>query len=295
MKAGFIGLGIMGSRMAANLLKKGHSLTVFNRTRARAGELLAGGAQWAASPAALAGNGNGNVEVLFTMLAHPEAVREAALGADGFLQHLPSGALWVDCSSVNPSFSRDMAAAAKSCGVHFVDAPVSGSKIPAAEGKLIFWVGGEEMDLTKCRPLLECMGNKIVHMGKSGMGAAMKMVVNQLLGSTMAAFAESMVLGEALGLDRKVLFESLLGTPITAPFLASKRAKMETGDYEADFPLRWVHKDLQLVSVSAYEAGVAMPLGHATKEIYALAIRAGLGTADFSAVYDYLGRKREDK
>jgi 3-hydroxyisobutyrate dehydrogenase-like beta-hydroxyacid dehydrogenase len=293
MKAGFIGLGIMGSRMAANLLKKGHSMTVFNRTRAKAEELLAGGAKWAASPAALAGNGN--VEVLFTMLAHPEAVREAALGAEGFLQHLPPGTLWVDCSSVNPSFSREMAAAAKSRGVHFVDAPVSGSKVPAAEAKLIFWVGGEDIDLTKCRPLLECMGSKIVHMGKNGMGAAMKMVVNQLLGSTMAAFAESMVLGEALGLDRKVLFESVLGTPVTAPFLASKRAKMETGDYEADFPLRWVHKDLQLVSVSAYEAGVAMPVGHATKEIYALAIRAGFGTADFSAIYDYLGRNREDK
>jgi 3-hydroxyisobutyrate dehydrogenase-like beta-hydroxyacid dehydrogenase len=293
MKAGFIGLGIMGSRMAANLLKKGHSLTVFNRTRAKAEELLAGGAKWAASPAALAGDGN--VEVLFTMLAHPEAVREAALGAEGFLQHLPPGTLWVDCSSVNPSFSREMAAAAKSCGVHFVDAPVSGSKVPAAEAKLIFWVGGEDIDLTKCRPLLECMGNKIVHMGKNGMGAAMKMVVNQLLGSAMAAFAESMVLGEALGLDRKVLFESVLGTPVAALFLASKRAKMETGDYEADFPLRWVHKDLQLVSVSAYEAGVAMPVGHATKEIYALAIRAGLGTADFSAIYDYLGRNREDK
>ena len=291
MKAGFIGLGIMGSRMAAHLLEKGHSLVVFNRTRAKAEGLLKGGAEWAASPAAIAPK----VEVLFTMLAHPEAVREAALGTDGFLQHLPAGALWVDCSSVNPSFSREMAAAARSRGIAFMDAPVSGSKIQAARGKLIFWAGGEAADLLRCRPLLECMGDKIVHTGKNGMGSAMKMVVNQLLGSTMAAFAEGMVLGEALGLERKVLFDSVLGTSAAAPFLAAKRGKMESGDYEADFPLRWLQKDLHLVSVSGYEAGVAMPLTNVAKEIYGLAIRNGLGTADISAIYDYLGRNHGNK
>jgi len=289
MKVGFVGLGIMGSRMAANLLKIGHSLAVFNRTRAKAEGLLAGGAEWAASPAAM----GGKVEVLFTMLAHPDAVREAALSTDGFLHRLSPGALWVDCSSVNPSFSREMAAEAGSRGISFIDAPVSGSKIQAAGGKLIFWVGGRKADLQVCRPLLECMGDKIVHAGKNGMGSAMKMVINQLLGSTMAAFAEGMVLGEALGLDRKVLFESVLGTAAAAPFLAAKREKMESGDYEAEFPLRWMQKDLHLTSVSAYEVGVAMPLTNVAKEIYGLAIRAGLGTADISAIYDYISRNQE--
>ena len=291
MKTGFVGLGIMGSRMAAHLLEKGHSLVVFNRTQAKAEGLLAGGAEWAATPAAMASK----VEVLFTMLAHPEAVREAALGTDGFLHRLPAGAIWVDCSSVNPSFSREMAAAARSCGISFIDAPVSGSKNQAAEGKLIFWVGGEQTDLRRCRPLLECMGGKIVHTGKNGMGSAMKMVVNQLLGSTMVAFAEGMALGEALGLDRKVLFDSVLGTSAAAPFLAAKREKMESGDYEADFPLRWLQKDLHLISVSGYEAGVAMPLTNVAKEIYSLAIRAGLGASDISAIYDYLNRNHGKK
>jgi 3-hydroxyisobutyrate dehydrogenase/glyoxylate/succinic semialdehyde reductase len=237
----------------------------------------------------------GKVEVLFTMLAHPEAVRKAAFGTDGFLHRLLPGALWVDCSTVNPSFSMEMAAEARSRGISFIDAPVSGSKIQAAGGKLIFWVGGNEADLQVCRPLLECMGGKIVHAGKNGMGSAMKIVVNQLLGSTMLAFAEGMVLGEALGLDRKVLFESVLGTSAAAPFLAAKREKMESGDYEAEFPLRWLQKDLHLISVSAYEVGVAMPLTNVAKEIYGLAIRAGLGTADISAIYDYLSRNHEDK
>ena len=250
MKIGFIGLGIMGSRMAANLQKHGYSLVVFNRTRAKA--------------------------------------EEAALGANGFLNHLQSNALWVDCSSVNPSFSKKMAAEAGRHEVHLVDAPVTGFAPVAAEAKLIFWVGADMPDLEEIRPLLLCMGNKIVHAGGHGMGTSMKMVINLLLGTGMAAFAEAMALGEVLGISRKMLFDSLLGMPAVASFLASKREKIETGNYEAEFPLRWMQKDMHLASVSAYESGVAMPLTNAAKELYRLAMREGHATQDFSAIYDYL-------
>jgi 3-hydroxyisobutyrate dehydrogenase/glyoxylate/succinic semialdehyde reductase len=286
MKIGFIGLGIMGSRMAANLQKHGYPLVVFNRTRSKAENLLANGAEWAASPAAVAGQ----VEVLFTMLAHPEAVKEAALGKDGFLAHLAPDALWVDCSTVNPSFSKQMAAEADTRRVHFLGAPVSGSKTQAADGTLIFWVGGAALDLVSSWELLNCMGTKIIHAGGPGMGAALKMVINQLLGTTMAAFAEGIALGQALGLPREVLFKSLLSTPAAAPFLTAKREKIENGNYAADFPLRWLQKDLHLAAVSAYEAGVAMPLTNVVKEIYRLAIREGDGDKDFSAIYHFLAR-----
>lgn len=139
MKIGFIGLGIMGSRMAANLQKGGHSLVVYNRTRDKARLLLEQGAKWADSPADLAVE----VEILFTMLAHPDAVREAALGENGFLSRFPSGLLWVDCSTVNPSFSKEIAGEARSRGIRFLDAPVTGSKEIAAAGKLVLWVGGD--------------------------------------------------------------------------------------------------------------------------------------------------------
>ena len=284
MKLGFIGLGIMGSRMAANLQKHGYPLVVFNRTGAKAKPLLDKGASFAESPAKLAEQ----VDVLFTMLAHPDAVEQAALGANGFLNHLRSNALWVDCSSVNPSFSKKMAAEAARREVHFVDAPVTGSALPAAEAKLIFWVGADPADLETIRPLLLCMGNKIVHAGGHGMGTSMKMVVNLLLGTGMAAFAEAMALGEGLGISRKMLFDSLLGTPAVAPFLASKREKIESRNYEAEFPLRWMQKDMHLATVSAYEAGVAMPLTNVAKEIYQLAMRDGHDTEDFSAIYEYL-------
>jgi 3-hydroxyisobutyrate dehydrogenase-like beta-hydroxyacid dehydrogenase len=287
MKIGFIGLGIMGSRMAANLQKGGHSLVVHNRTRDKANALVADGAVWAGSPAALAAQ----VEVVFTMLAHPDAVEEVVLGKDGFLSHLAPGQMWVDCSTVNPSFSRRMAREAQARGIHFLDAPVTGSKGQSAQAKLIFWVGGEPVDLEACRPLLQCMGNKIVHAGNHGMGASLKMVMNQLIGTEMAAFAEGFVLGESLGLSREILFEALLDGPAAAPFLAAKRERIESGNFEdADFPLRWLQKDLHLVSVSAYETGVSMPLTNVAKEIYRFAIREGDGDKDFSAIYQYLGR-----
>jgi 3-hydroxyisobutyrate dehydrogenase/glyoxylate/succinic semialdehyde reductase len=283
MKIGFIGLGIMGSRMAANLQKHGYPLVVFNRTRAKAQPLLGPCGTFSDSPAKLAEQ----VDVLFTMLAHPDAVEQAALGANGFLNHLRPNALWVDCSSVNPSFSKKMAAEAARREIHFVDAPVTGSAPVAAEAKLIFWVGADIADLERTRPLLLCMGNKIVHTGGHGAGTSMKMVINLLLGTGMAAFAEAMALGEGLGLTSKMLFDSLLGTPAVAPFLASKREKIESGNYDAEFPLRWMQKDMHLATVSAYETGVAMPLANVTKEIYRLAMRDGHATEDFSAIYEF--------
>jgi len=292
MKIGFIGLGIMGSRMAANLQKAGHSLVVYNRTPGKAEELLAGGAAWAASPAALATQ----VEIVFTMLAHPEAVKEAVLGQDGFLANLAPGRFWVDCSTVNPSFSMEMAAHARALGIHFLDAPVTGSKEPAALGQLIFWVGGEPADLEACRPLFQCMGSRIVHGGRQGRGASLKMVMNQLLGTTMAVFAEGLVLGRSLGLPLEILFDAILGGPAAAPFVAAKRGRIETGNFDdADFLLRWLQKDLHLASVSAYETGVSLPMTNVAKEIYRFAIREGDGDKDFSAIYHFLARNNDFK
>ena len=284
MKIGFIGLGIMGSRMATNLQKQGHSLVLFNRTRDKAEFLLGPCGKFADSPAELAGQ----VDVLFTMLAHPDAVKQTALGLDGFLNFLRPNALWVDCSSVNPSFSKKMAAVAARREVHFVDAPVTGSAPVAEEAKLTFWVGADPADLERIRPLLLSMGNRIVHTGGNGTGSSMKMVINLSLGNAMAAFAEAMALGEGLGLSSKLLFDSLLGTPAVAPFLAAKRDKINNRDYEPEFPLRWMQKDMHLAAVSAFEAGVAMPLTNVAKEMYRLAMRDGHATEDFSAIYEFV-------
>jgi 3-hydroxyisobutyrate dehydrogenase/glyoxylate/succinic semialdehyde reductase len=269
--------------MAANLQKHGHSLVVFNRTRAKAEPLLGPCGTFSDSPAKV----GDQVDILFTMLADPDAVEQAALRANGFLNYLPPNALWVDCSSVNPSFSKKMAAAATARQIRFVDAPVTGSAAVATEGNLVFWVGAEDADLETIRSLLLCMGNRIVHVGGHGMGTSMKTVINLLLGNAMAAFAEGMALGEGLGISRQVLFDSLLGMPAVAPFIAAKREKIEGGNYQPEFPLRWMQKDMHLASVSAYESGVAMPITNVTKEVYRLAMREGHATDDFSAIYEF--------
>jgi len=284
MKIGFIGLGTMGSRMAANLQKQGYALALFNRTPGKAEPLVGPCGTLGTSPASVAKQ----VDILFTMLANPTAVEQAALGHNGFLEHLGSNALWVDCSSVNPSFSKKMAAEAARRGVHFVDAPVTGSAVPAAEGKLVFWVGAEPADLERIRSMLLCMGNRIVHVGGQGMGSAMKMVVNLLMGNAMAAFAEGMALGQGLGISRRVLLDSLLATPAAAPFIVTKRNDIESENYEAEFSLRWMQKDLHLATVSAFESGVAMPVTNAAKELYRLAMIEGHALEDFSAIYKYL-------
>src|SRR5947208_16783794 len=142
-----------------------------------------------------------------------------------------------------------MAAEAARGQIRFIDAPVTASAPLAVDGKLTFWVGGDAADVDAIRPLLLCMGNKIVHVGGPGMGTSMKMVVNLLLGTGMAAFAEAMELGQGLGLSRKMLFDSLLNTPTVAPFLASKREKIEGGNYEAEFQWRWIERDSHLAPV----------------------------------------------
>ncbi len=289
MRIGFIGLGIMGSRMAANLLKKEYVLHVYNRTRSKAGPLIKLGAEWSDTPAQVAKNS----DVLITMLANPEAVRETALGENGFLEHLKPESLWIDCSTVNPLFSKEMSGKAFELDIRFLDAPVLGTKGPAEKGELLFLAGGEPQDLEIARPLFNVMGKKVVHAGKNGMGTAMKMVMNLMLGEAMVAFSEALVLGESLGISRETLFDSLLGGPVAAPFLTGKSSNIAQNQYEADFPLQWMHKDLQLVAETAYENGAALPAANVIKEIFALAERSGLGEQDFSAVYRFLSGQKK--
>lgn len=286
MKIGFIGLGIMGSRMAGHLLAAEHELIVHNRTKQKAQPLIESGARWAESPAEAARD----ADVVITMLAHPQAVEQTALDDTGFLAAMREGALWVDCSTVNPSFSRRMAAVAAQHTIRFLDAPVAGSKTQAAHAELVFFVGGDTGAIPIAQPLFDLMGKNTVHVGAHGMGTSLKIVVNMLLATAMVTFAEGMALGESLGLSREMLFNVLIGGPVVAPFVAGKRAKMESGDYDPEFPLRWMQKDLHLAAQTAYETGAALPIANLSKELYQMAARQGLAESDFSAIYDYMCR-----
>jgi len=288
MTVGFIGLGIMGGGMARNLLKHDVPLIVHNRTRAKADSLLNDGAEWAAKPGDVA-----TADIIFTMLAHPEAVRAMALGADGFLDHMKPGKIWVDCSTVHPRFSREMARAAAQRNIRFVDAPVTGTKPQANEAQLVFFVGGSDEDIAICRPYFSMMGRHVVHVGGQGMGTSIKVVINSLLASAMATFAESVALGQALGLSEEILFNTLIGGPVTAPFLAMKREKMVNDDYDVQFPLQWMHKDVLMTAEAAKDVNFEIPLSAATERVYQAALQDGLGSLDFSAIYRYYNKARE--
>jgi len=291
MKVGFIGTGIMGSRMAANLLLNGYEVIIFNRTQDKATSLIKNGALWADTPGAVAKQ----VEIIFTMLANPEALMDVALGENGFLDNLAPNALWVDCSTVHPSFSRQMATAAQSKQVRFLDAPVAGSKNQASKAELVFMVGGNATDVKTCQPLFEAMGSRFIHVGECGMGTSLKLANNLLLGTSMAAFAEAVILGQALGISQEMLLKVLLGGAVAAPFLSTKKQMLELEDYEAEFPLQWMQKDLHMVAIAANEAGVAIPVTSIVKEMYRLAMQQGLGEKDFSAIHSFFkqGSKNE--
>ncbi len=284
---GFIGMGIMGSRMASNLQKAGYDLIVHNRTKAKAQDLLDKGAVWASSPAETADK----ADIVFTMLANPDAVEASVFGDNGLLDGLSENSLWVDCSTVNPSYSKKLAKAAAEKGVRFLDAPVAGSKLPAEKGELVFLVGGEEEDLEEVRPMLEVMGKSVQYQGPHGSGISMKMLINLTLGQAMAAFSEAVTLGKAMGLDETKVVETLLNGATAAPFLQGKKDKILNDDYSAEFPLEHMQKDLHLVAQSAYENGVSLPVANMTKELYGLAKQNGKGELDFSAVYAFLSNK----
>lgn len=288
MKIAFLGLGIMGSRMAAKLLRAGHNVTVYNRDAAKATPLVQQGAIRSDTPAAAVAG----AEVVLTMLADPAAVEAVAFGPDGFAERLTSSQLWLDSSTVDPAFAKTLHTRARSGGFRFADAPVAGTKGPAEAGELLFLVGAAEADVSEAAPLLAAMGKKALYFGAVGQGTAMKMLINGLLAQSMLAFAEAVHVGVGLGLPREAVFDVLLATPVTAPFLSAIRGKTEGDDYDVNFPLKHMHKDLHLASGAAYAAGQPAPSLNATKEAFAGARARGLGEEDFTAVYRYLAGAR---
>ncbi len=287
MNVGFIGLGLMGSRMANNLIRNGNQLFIYNRTKEKADDLINNGAKFTSSVAELASES----EVIITMLSEPKVVKDFALGDEGFLNHLNKNSIWIDCSTVNPTFSKEMAKEARKKGVRFIDAPVSGTTKPAEKGELTFLIGGENIDIEYCRPLFEAMGKKIIHIGKNGMGTSIKMVINLLLAHSMLAFSEGILLGESLEISKEKLFEILYGGPVIAPFLAGKKEKLLYANFETEFPLQWMFKDLHLALISATEKNVQLPLTETAANIYEGASKSRYKEDDFSAIYEYIKEK----
>lgn len=287
MKIAFIGLGIMGSRMAANLLEHGVDLRVWNRSEDPVRSLEIKGAIVARS----AKEAVQEADLVFSMLSTPEVVEGLFFGDDGLLSIMKKNAYWIDCSTVNPSFSKRANEAAMHYGQNFIDAPVAGSKLQADKAELVFFVGEEEEVLKSIRPYLNMMGNKVLCLGEKTKGAAFKMLVNAMLAQSMLIFSETILLGEKLGLDKDFLLDVLPNLAVTAPFTKFKTDMIRSSNYEVQFPLEWMHKDLHLAAVTAYEQGQPLYLANLAKELFADAKAAGMGRLDFAAIHQFLEQR----
>lgn len=282
MNVAFLGIGIMGSRMAANLARAGHKVVVWNRTSEKAAALVEAGCLLAPSPKAAVKD----CEVVHTMLADPLALRQVALGNQGFLDALPPGRLWVDHSTVDPSTSRQMGANATNRGLRFLDIPVSGSTIAAAGAKLNFFAGGDAADLEAVRPLLEAMGSRIVHAGPVGAGATLKLVNNLFMAQVQVAWSETLGLATRMGLTEEAVHEAVLPTQVAPAYLSFKRAKIENREWSPEFPLKHALKDVRLALEAARAAGLELPQALVAESIYQKAVGRGLAERDISAVHE---------
>jgi 3-hydroxyisobutyrate dehydrogenase-like beta-hydroxyacid dehydrogenase len=276
-KLAFLGLGLMGTPMAARLLEAGHDLTVWNRTSGKTRPLVDQGASAASSP----GDAVAGADAVFTMVATPEALEQVLFGDEGVVGALSPGQRLIDMSTVGPEMIGSVARRLPS-HVTLVDAPVRGSVPEASTGRLKIYVGASQAAFDYVQPLLDPLGN-VHHVGGPGAGAATKVVVNLTLGVAITALGEALALAETLGIDRTTLLDVLVDSPI-GPIVRGKRANIESGTYPPNFKLSLALKDLRLVAESAAGSGPDLSLAAASQSWLEQAARDGAADLDFSAV-----------
>jgi 3-hydroxyisobutyrate dehydrogenase len=281
-KIGFLGLGLMGSGMAARLLAAGYPLTVWNRTRERTGPLAELGATVAESPAGAAEG----AEIIFSMLADDAACRATWLGEDGALASTPAGAVLVESSTVTVSWVEELSEVAEARGLTLVDAPVTGSKAQAAAGQLLFLAGGSAEAVERVAPALRAMGRDVIHLGPTGSGARMKLINNFLCGVQIASLAEALAMIERSGLQPAKAVGLLTQGAPGSPLVNAISARMMQRQYEPNFYLQLMAKDLQYATVEAAEQGIDAVTGTAALRVFERAIAAGLGEQDIAAVVE---------
>ena len=291
MRIGFIGLGNMGGPMAANLVKAGHEVKVFDMSGAAVEKAVSAGARGGASAVDVAKE----AEIVITMLPAGQHVRQVYLGDSGLFAMVQEGALLIDSSTIDVGTAREVHAAARLVRAAFLDAPVSGGTGGATAGTLTFMVGGDDQAFARAKPVLEKMGKNIFHAGGGGNGQAAKICNNMLLGISMIGTCEAFVLAEKLGLEHETLYKisstasgqcwSLTSyCPVPGPVPASPANR----DYQAGFTAAMMLKDLKLAQTAALASGASTPLGAQAAALYSLYEASGAGALDFSGIIQML-------
>jgi 2-hydroxy-3-oxopropionate reductase len=277
---GFIGLGLMGKPMAQNLLKAGFTVVVWNRTTARAQELVSEGATLGENPRETAKL----ADVLITIVSDPPALEEVLWGAHGAMEGLRRGSVYMDSSTISPDLARRAAAGCAERGVDFLDAPVTGGDWGAKKGELVFMIGGKSEVLGRVKPVLEVLGKKFFLLGPNGAGQTVKLAMNLILALEVEALAEALALVAASGVAGEKLIEVLQSSMARAGVMDVKAPNMLKNEYPASFPLRLMHKDMRLALELARQKGVDLPAAAASFATYSAVKDASKDDADYSAV-----------
>ncbi len=284
--AGFVGLGVMGGRMAARLLAAGYAVVGYNRTREKARALVGAGLRLAASPREAAEA----ADVVFTMVTDTAALEAVTRGPDGVLAGLRRGAVLVEMSTVGPEAVRALAGEVAARGAALLDAPVSGSPATLDAGQLSFMVGGDEAAIERARPYLLAIGPTITHVGAIGLAKAMKVAINQGLAVQMLVFAESVLLAEKAGIARERAVEAVLRSVVASPMLKYRGPFVLGMPAEAWFDVGMMQKDLALALDLGRATGVPLATVAATNEALTAARGLGLAGYDFAVVFDVIAR-----
>lgn len=283
---GFIGLGVMGSRMVTRLLNAGHTVIGYNRTPAKAQRLLDAGMRWGDTPRAVAEA----ADITLSMVTNTAALKAVTEGPDGILAGLGSGKIYVDMSTVSPAASRDLAARVSAKGAHMLDAPVSGSVITLEEGKLSIMVGGDAAAFEKIKPILQNIGPKVTHVGGNGLAVSMKIATNLSLAVQMLAFSEGVLLAEKSGIQREIAVEVLLNSVIASPMVKYRGPFVLNMPDEAWFNVNMMQKDMSLALEMGRELDVPLPTTAVTNELLTAARGMGLAEQDFAILFEVLAR-----
>jgi 3-hydroxyisobutyrate dehydrogenase len=276
-----LGLGAMGSRMAASLIKAGYAVTVWNRSAAKAAPLQTLGAKLASSPHEAAVGAN----IVISMLRDDEASRRAWLDAnDGALAGMSKGSVAIESSTLTPAWIKELAQAAQQQGVDFLDAPVAGSRPQAEAAQLIYLVGGDAQVLQRAEAVLKSMGGAVHHAGEIGSGAAVKLIVNAMFGIQVAAMAELLGFAARAGLDPAKALEILGSTPVASPAAKLAGQGMLAKNFSPMFPVELVAKDFGYALDAASDAHSLMPLTQSTHGVLKNALADGLGEQNLTAV-----------
>jgi len=280
MRLGFIGLGVMGRPMALNLMQHGHQMGVYSRRPESAAPLTAAGARAYATPAELAAN----AEVIFTVVTHSSDVEQVVLGENGVIQGGRAGSVVVDMETISPKVARDVARTLAAENIDMLDAPVSGGPIGAERATLSVMVGGKETVFNRIKPLLECLGKTIVHMGDHGAGQITKACNQLALLVTAQGVAEALALAKDCGVDPARVREVMLGGVAASRVLELFGKRMVDRDFAAGIETRLYHKDLHIVLDLAHESGLALPAAALTMQHINALMGRGEGGNDLSAL-----------